>query len=283
MVKNFFCRKYLFLLAFVFMACQNKQADQSIARLGDEYIYTKDIEGILGEGVSKEDSLNIVKSYFDQWARQKLLYKQALKNISSEQLAELDKLVEQYKSDLLIKKYFENLIKSKIDTTITHRQMVDYYNVNKENFKTHQTLVQMRYIQIPKNHPNFDGVISRFQNFNKKESSYWKTTQLQLKSSALNDSVWIDLNQVFLKLPFLTTENVNSYISSQKSFTFEDSLDAYYVKINKVILPNQESPFEFLKPTIKEILINQRQQQFIKKFEKEIIQDAIKNNTYEVY
>jgi hypothetical protein len=265
------------------MACQNKQADQSIARLGDEYIYTKDIEGILGEGVSKEDSLNIVKSYFDQWARQKLLYKQALKNISSEQLAELDKLVEQYKSDLLIKKYFENLIKSKIDTTITHRQMVDYYNVNKENFKTHQTLVQMRYIQIPKNHPNFDGVISRFQNFNKKESSYWKTTQLQLKSSALNDSVWIDLNQVFLKLPFLTTENVNSYISSQKSFTFEDSLDAYYVKINKVILPNQESPFEFLKPTIKEILINQRQQQFIKKFEKEIIQDAIKNNTYEVY
>ena len=198
-------------------------------------------------------------------------------------MTELDKLVEQYKSDLLIKKYFENLIKSKIDTTITHRQMVDYYNVNKENFKTHQTLVQMRYIQIPKNHPNFEVVISRFQNFNKKESSYWKTTQLQLKSSALNDSVWIDLNQIFLKLPFLTTENVNSYISSQKSFTFEDSLDAYYVKINKVILPNQESPFEFLKPTIKEILINQRQQQFIKKFEKEIIQDAIKNNTYEVY
>ena len=132
MIRNFFCRKYLLLLGFVFMACQNKQADQSIARLGDEYIYTKDIEGILGDGVSKEDSLNIVKSYLDQWARQKLLYKQALKNISSEQLTELDKLVEQYKSDLLIKKYFENLIKSKIDTTITHRQMVDYYNVNKE-------------------------------------------------------------------------------------------------------------------------------------------------------
>lgn len=278
----------LHLLIFVFftlfaIGCQVKQADQSVARVGEEFVFVKDIEGILGESVSKEDSLSIVRAYLDQWARKKLLYKQALKNINSDQLAELEKLVEQYKTDLIVKKYFENLMGSKVDTTITHRQMVDYYNQNKENFRTHQALIQMRFVQIPKNHPNFESVVSKFQNFQKKDISYWQNTQMQLKSSALNDSVWIDMNQVYLKLPFLNAENKNNYIVPQKTSIFEDSLDAYYLKINKVIEANQITPFDYLKPTIKEILLNQRQQTFIKQFEKEIIKDAIKNNTYEIY
>lgn len=274
---------YSLITVFFWTSCQEKKAEQAVARIGEEYIYFNDIEGITGESITKDDSLNIVRSYLDQMARQKLLYKQALKNINSEQQMQLNKLVEQYKSDLLVKIYYENLMKNKIDTIVTHRQMVAYYNENKENFKTHQSLIQMRYIQISKNHPNFESVVTKFKNFQKKDIPYWQNTQLQLISSALNDSIWIDMNQVYQKLPFLNPDNKSNFIVPQKLSIHEDSLEVYYLKINNVIEPNQITPFEILKPTIKEILLNQRQQQFIKQFEKDIIKDAIKNNTYEIY
>jgi hypothetical protein len=50
-----------------------------------------------------------------------------------------------------------------------------------------------------------------------------------------------------------------------------------------VIDKNQISPFEFSKPTLKEVLLNKRKLELIKKFEKDITNDAIKNNDYEIY
>jgi hypothetical protein len=43
------------------------------------------------------------------------------------------------------------------------------------------------------------------------------------------------------------------------------------------------SPFEYIKPTLKEVILNKRKLELIKKFEKEITDDAIKNNDYEIY
>ena len=276
--------KFLFIMAFlVSLACQTKREDQSVARLDKQFVYVKDLEGIVAEGTTMEDSINVVRAYLDQWARQQLLYKQALKNLNTDQLAEIDKLVEQYKSDLTVKKYFENLIKSKIDTTITHREMVVYYNANRENFRNQQTLLQMRFIQVPKSHPKFELIASKFAAFSRADASFWDATQLQMKSSALNDSIWVDMNQVYQKLPFISPENKSKYLAANKSIRYEDSLDVFFVRINRMIEPNQISPYDYLKPTIKEILLNQKQQQFIKQFEKLIIQDAIKSKTYEIY
>ena len=46
---------------------------------------------------------------------------------------------------------------------------------------------------------------------------------------------------------------------------------------------NQVSPFDYIKPTLKEIILNKRKLELIKQFEKEITDDAIKNNDYEIY
>jgi len=38
-----------------------------------------------------------------------------------------------------------------------------------------------------------------------------------------------------------------------------------------------------ISPTIKNVIINQRKLKFTKQFEKDILQDAIKSKTYEMY
>ena len=50
-----------------------------------------------------------------------------------------------------------------------------------------------------------------------------------------------------------------------------------------VIDEKQASPFGYIKPTLKEVIVNQRKLELIKKIEKEITDDAIKNKDYEIY
>ncbi|MBC7607363.1 MAG: hypothetical protein H7199_10485, partial [Burkholderiales bacterium] len=119
--------------------------------------------------------------------------------------------------------------------------------------------------------------------FRKADKKFWGTYALQFKSFALNDSVWVEMSQVYTKLPFINPDNRDQYITAGKSIQHSDSLNMYLVKIINVIDRNQIAPLEFLKPTLKEVILNKRKLELIKKFEKEITDDAIKDQKYEIY
>ncbi len=42
-------------------------------------------------------------------------------------------------------------------------------------------------------------------------------------------------------------------------------------------------PLSYIKPTIEQIILNKRKLELIKKLEKDITKDAIKNNDFEIY
>jgi hypothetical protein len=43
------------------------------------------------------------------------------------------------------------------------------------------------------------------------------------------------------------------------------------------------APLSYIKPSLKLIILNKRKLELIKKLEKDITQDAIKNNEFEIY
>ncbi|MDV7391329.1 hypothetical protein RZS08_08260, partial [Arthrospira platensis SPKY1] len=97
------------------------------------------------------------------------------------------------------------------------------------------------------------------------------------------DSIWVEMNQIYRRLPFITPENRDSYISAGKSFEYKDSTDVYLVKVKKVIDKNQVAPFAYISPTIKLVLLNQRKLDYMQRFEREILEDAKNQNTYEIF
>jgi hypothetical protein len=99
----------------------------------------------------------------------------------------------------------------------------------------------------------------------------------------MNDSVWVDMSQVYYKLPVINPDNRDEIIRPGKKAEIQSNDDVYLIKITNVIDKNQVSPFEYIKPTLKEIILNKRKLELIKQFEKEITDDAIKNNDYEIY
>lgn len=280
-MKNSFFVLFLLICSCNYFKPQKKL--QAVARVGKNYLYKSDIATLVPAGTSKQDSSLLVRDFIDRWASQKLLIEAAEKNLSDAKKATYNALIKQYKVDLYTSGYIEEVIKNTVDTIVTEPELKKYYNENKENFKTNGTLVRLRFINLSKNNPRFETIKSKFFNYSKNDKNFWKTYALQSKIFAMNDTVWVDMSQVYLKLPFVTPDNRDAFIVAGKRIEKEVKNDVYLVKITNVIDKNQISPYDYIKPTLKEVLLNRRKLELIKKFEKDITNDAIKNNDYEIY
>ncbi|WP_396139517.1 hypothetical protein [Flavobacterium sp.] len=281
MIRNSFFLFFLMVCSCNYFKPEKKA--ESIARVGKSYLYKSDIATLVPAGTTKEDSLLLVRDFIDRWASQKLLIEAAERNLSDAKKSEYNTLIKQYKIDLYTKAYIEEVVKRTVDTLVSQEELKKYYEENKENFRTNGTLVRLRYINVSKANPRFETIRSKFFDYSKKDKKFWETYALQCKSFAMNDTVWVDMSQVYTKLPFITPDNRDEFVIAGKRIEKTVENNVYLVKITNVIDKNQISPFEFSKPTLKEVLLNKRKLELINKFEKDITNDAIKNNDYEIY
>ena len=276
----------LIALAFAATSCdffRSEAKPEAVARVNDWYLYKDEVEDLVPLNVSKEDSLIIVNNYIHRWATNKILIGAAEINLNQEKQDQLNKLVNQYKIDLYSKAYIEEVVKQSVDTVISSEEIKNYYSENKENFKTNATLVRLRYIYLEKDNPKFETIRQKFFDFRKSDSSFWETNVLQFREFALNDSVWVEMSQVYSRLPFINPDNRQQYISSGKSIQHHDGKLTYLVKVTSLLDKNQIAPLQFVEPTLREVILNKRKLELIKKFEKDITDDAIKSKKYEIY
>lgn len=279
--------KFLFLsIVAFFISCKkevNEVDNVAIARVNNAKLYKEDIKDLVPAGTSKEDSIVIVNDFIERWASQKLLFNAAELNLSDEKQTELNKLVEQYKKDLYTKAYIEQLVYKSLDTVVSENELNEYYEKNKENFKTNSPLVKMSYIQINKSNPKLNSLSNKFVNLSKENKESLLNSTIEFKSYAFNDSIWIDMNQVYEKLPVINVDNKENYIIAGKTVKFADSTNMYLIKTSKYIDKNQIAPLQYIKPTLQKVILNKRKTELINKFQKDITTDALKDKKYEVY
>lgn len=274
------------ILLFVASSCSYFRPDavpEAVARVNESYLYKDDLAGAVPSDATKEDSIMITGSFIDRWAMQKLLIDAAEVNLPDQRKAEFDQLVAQYRNDLYTKAYIEEVVKRTVDTVVTDNEIRSYYEANKHNFKTNGDLVRLRYVLIAKDNPKFAVIKSKFNDFRKSDGKFWEANALHFKSASLNDSIWIDMKQLYSRLPFITPDNRDQYIVAGKAIQHTVGADVFLVRITKVLGRNQQSPLDYVKTTLRELIINKRKLELIKKFEKEITDDAIKNKKYEIY
>jgi len=275
-----------FIGLFFLVSCNNetkKDKSEAVARVNNEYLYLSDLENLVPQGTSKQDSIAIVKDFIKRWATQQLLMDNATKNINKSKQIELDKLINQYKIDLYSKAYLEDLVVTKIDTIITDQEIENYYNKYKNNFKANSPLVKLRFINLVKGNNKLQTISAKFSNFSKKDKKDLQNLAIQFKSYAFNDSIWVDIEQVYERLPFVNQDNVVKYISAGMSYQYPDSTSIWLVKVKDVVQKNSVVPLQYIKPTIKQVILNNRKTDLINKIQTEITNDAIKDNDFEIF
>ncbi|WP_317128671.1 peptidyl-prolyl cis-trans isomerase [Subsaximicrobium wynnwilliamsii] len=257
--------------------------DQPIARVNEAYLYKRDLEGLVKEGTSKDDSTVIVNNFITKWATQLLLLDGAERNLPEARQIEFDKLVKQYKSDLYSKSYLEALVNRSVDTVINDAEAQLVYETNLATFKLNEDLVKFRYLVLNEKASNNDEIEERFKRFDAEDKNYLDSISIQFKDYWLKDSLWVKKTQMVDRIPVLNAENKSELLKKTNYIQLKDSLNLYLMQIKDVLSQNDLAPLEYVRPTIKQIVVNKRKLELIKTFEKDITKDAIKNKRFEIY
>ncbi|WP_235811029.1 peptidyl-prolyl cis-trans isomerase [Aequorivita aquimaris] len=253
-----------------------------VARVNDNFLYEKDIQKFISEDTTPEDSILIVNNYINRWATQQLLIDQARINLSADQLEQYEKLVQEYQNDLLTEAYKNVIVSKQLDSTITEQEYRDYYETNKENFRLKDLLVKLRYVQLPVNYEGLASVREKLGRYNEKDRKSLNSQDYQFISSNFNDSVWVRKEILLNTLPAIR-DNSEQVLKKSNFTQLQDSLGVYLVKIEDVLNPNDTAPLSYVKPTLKQIILNKRKLELIKKLETDITRDAIETNNFEIY
>ena len=277
---------YIILLAVIIYGCDRfnyDKIDDAVARVNDSYLHKEDLKYITPNNVSKADSTLLANNYINNWASNLLLMDKALLNLPEKQQESFNSLVKQYENDLYTKAYLEALVKRSIDTTVSKAEADTIYQRNKESFKLNDELLKLRYINLPQNAVNLEGIKSKFKKFEKNDKVFLDSIAVQFRSYSLNDSVWVRASQVIEKIPVANQSNKNQLLKRSNFVQLKDSLNLYLIQINDVLLRGDYAPLDYVKPTVIQIINNKRKLELIKEIENEITKDAIKNKQFEIY
>ncbi len=280
--------KYLYiaiLLALV-SSCDFFKKENSrliIARVNENLLYKDELADETPENLSKEDSISFVKSYINEWAMDKLLLDRAKFNLPVEEQQRYDKMVREYKSQLYKKAYMNALVQKEITESIDSLEIAEYYTINRNLFKINEHLLKLRYLYTNNNLNDLEKMKESFKRFNFDDQIYLDNQKLKFDKAKLNDSIWVKSFTVFKDLRSLNKKQQKTLLNKNRYFELEDSLGTYLIYVKDVLKPNSIAPLSYIKPTIEQILKNKKELELKLDLEKQILDDAIKNNDYEIF
>jgi hypothetical protein len=254
-----------------------------VARVGERFLYQDDLQGLLAEGLSPEDSAAFVSSYINNWATKELLFSKAQLNLPPEKIAEYEALVAEYRADLYTRAYKEALVAQAADTLIRLSELDAFYEGEKENFKLQEKLVQLRFIELPKQFLNKDEVTRRLRRFNPEDLRFLDSVGVQFRKLNFNDSLWVPAARVIEEIPPLTPENEAQYLKKSQFFELEDDQGVYLAEVIDVLNVNDIAPLSYIEPTIRQVLLNRRKMTYLRSLETDLINEAIQRKEFEIY
>ena len=277
----------LLALICVFSSCdkllKNREDKTPIARVGDTYLYKEDISGLVTQSMSEEDSSSFMANYINKWATKQLLLSKARFNLPEEELEEFDRLVEDYRTDLYTRAYKEALVSQSEDTTISAAELESYYEGQKENFRLKERLVRLRFVELPLQFLDKNEIVRKLKNFDQSDKIYLDSIAVQFIKMNLNDSIWVPLSRLLQEIPPLESDRAERNLKKSQFFELQDDKGVYLIHVNEVLQVNEIAPLAFVEPRIRQIMLNRRKLDYIRRLETELMDEATKENEFEVY
>jgi hypothetical protein len=279
-----------FLLAgcfFVFVsACTKKEADQQssgagiIARVYDKELSVADIRNIVPNGVSRADSLTIIRNYVDHWIRQQVVLRKAEDNLD-EDAKDVTKELEEYRNSLITYQYERQLIRQELDTSVAEEEIEKYYHEHESNFKLRNNIVQVNYFRLPVKSPKIEKVRTWYKSGQPRDRKLLEEYCFQFATDYyFNDQDWMPFDELQKKVP-LETYSQEQFLRSNRHIEILDSTHISFLIIKGFKIKESLSPLSFERENIRNLIINRRKLDLIAVMEKAAYEKAVEENQVE--
>lgn len=262
----------------------NNQAKKvAVARVHDALLYKTDLDGMISAGTSNDDSIARIEGYINNWIRKQLLIDEAKSKIDFDE-ADLERKVLEYRYSLIAYQYKSYYINQHIDKEVNEEEIQSYYDEHQDNFPLKQNIIRGKFVKVPDNAPNLNRVKRWILSSKEKDV---KTLQEYCFGYALNftlvDSVWINYDDLVRGSPFAETPNTVQFLRNRKYAEASDDENKYFLKISEYKKTDDIAPLDVVKDQIVDIIINRRKIALAENLEKEVYNEAEKQNSFEIY
>lgn len=280
-------RTSFIFIAFVALLCACKGSQPAnetdvLVKVKDRVLKRSEVTDRIPKGATSADSLLLAESLIKKWVKDALVYDLARRNLDDEK-EEIEKLVEEYRHSLVRYRYQERLVKEKLAGDIRESDMLNYYEENQKKFVLDKSLIKGLFLKIPIDAPGLSDVKGWYKSTS--ESALEKIEKYSVQNASIYDyfyDKWVDFDEVMDNIP-LHVSNSNAFLKANKFVEVQDSSYYYLLNIKEYLLAGSVAPYDFAGPQIKDMLVNQRKVEFLKDFENELYNDAIRGGDVKFY
>ncbi|MFC3196406.1 hypothetical protein ACFOET_02145 [Parapedobacter deserti] len=265
----------------LFISC-DRGKPKPVARSFDQYLYPEDLQGVVPNGVTGDDSVQLVRAYIEQWSRQQALLHYARRNMNTNP-EHLERRVEEYKNGLIIYEYEQALVNQKLDTVVSDDEVRTYYESRKELFMLKQPILKLSYIRLKKDAPELDRVKRWFLSTDFKEQDLLeKYCSMYALQYALRDTAWYYADDLIKKVP-LSRVGEDNYGQIGRIFEIIENNELYLIILHDSKFRDTRSPLSLAQSNIRNLILNKRKIELIDQMQRSIVDDARRKNNIEIF
>ena len=275
---------FALIIVLLFSGCgsnvgKNKPEVEIVAEVGYHYLTSEELVKVFGKDWKQNQ--DEVKNFIRIWAKDKVVGVIAEKKLNDSD-KDFEREIYSYKNSLLKYKFEQKMLDTALSLDVNEDELFKYFNKNKKNFQLKENIVRVRYVKIPKKHKKLNQIkyMIQYKDSSRKEK-FFQLIQKENIFCEANDSAWYKLDDLKKLIPF-KLYNDEHFLRHYKYTEAPDDSYVWILYFTEHRLKQGVSPLEMVKDQIKAIILNQRKQELIYRFEKDLYIDALKNKDVKI-
>lgn len=253
-----------------------------VARVGSEKLYRSDVDAVVPDFASPEDSVALAHQYINSWATQVLFMQVAADSLSAAD-ADVSEELEAYRRSLMRYRYEQHYVRAHLDTLVTDEQIRAWYDTHASSFVLERPLLKVRFVDVMKDSPSRDVLRKALADDDASQMIQGDTV---LRSAAIR---YVDLSDSWTDAMVLAKEFGTDYLTmlghqSGSYITFspegrDDEMIAYITDMVRYGV----APLESCTSRIRDYILSGRKRELLAGLEQELLQKALDNNNFVMY
>ena len=275
-----------FFLVLTAVSCQLASSlvhdDQPVARVGREKLYRSEVESMIPDMISPEDSASLAEKYIRLWAMERLYMDEAGRQLSKSEM-DVSEELESYRRSLVRYRYEQRYLNDRLDTLITEAQIREYYQANEAEFELSRPLMKLRFVDVMKDSPDKDEILRLMSS---DEYAGLERADSLARNSALryfdNSDTWMDAGELARYFGVSCEEMLAAMDGDMIMIEPEgrgDLLAAYVCDM----ISSGTAPIEYCSSAIRDIILSNRKHELLAALERDLLEGALDSKQFVIY
>lgn len=270
----------LHIIVFSLLSCntgkvQEDPSDPVLASVYDQTLHFSEIKPLLQTESSPEDSIQYTRAIIEKWTREAILMHEAERNIPAD--LDIQKMVNDYRSSLILMTYKQQLVEEKLDTSITQEQLEAYYEEHKSQFKLDEPILKCLLFKLDKSGDRYDELDKMWKDKEYEKMTLVDESFFNLKLTDTQWYTWKDINALIPKYFWSYSDLKSKEAKSKSSGKFK-----YFIKVSAYEDKNELAPLSYIEDQAKKVILHKRQTELLDNLMQDLYEKYSSNNNVKI-